>query len=222
MQDADPQTWMARGEIQSKCEHLAGAPLKPGVAEQLHSLYLAKGIMATTAIEGNTLSEEEVERRIRGDLKLPPTKEYLGTETDNVLKAANSVLREVLRGNEQQLRLEDVKDYNALILHGLSVEEGVVPGKIRTHRVTVGRDRGAPAQDCEYLLDRLSSWLGGSDFQLQDGYEIVCGVIKAIVAHLYLAWIHPFGDGNGRTARLVEVRFLLRGRGANVGGTSVK
>ena len=26
-------------------------------------------------------------------------------------------------------------------------------------------------------------------------------------AHLYLAWIHPFGDGNGRTARLVE--FLL-------------
>ena len=30
---------------------------------------------------------------------------------------------------------------------------------------------------------------------------------KAVYAHLYLAWIHPFGDGNGRTARLVE--FLL-------------
>ena len=27
-------------------------------------------------------------------------------------------------------------------------------------------------------------------------------------AHLYLAWIHPFGDGNGRTARLVEFAIL--------------
>ncbi|HEY8666568.1 MAG TPA: Fic family protein [Tepidisphaeraceae bacterium] len=29
------------------------------------------------------------------------------------------------------------------------------------------------------------------------------------MAHLYLAWIHPFPDGNGRTARLVEFRILL-------------
>jgi hypothetical protein len=36
------------------------------------------------------------------------------------------------------------------------------------------------------------------------------GIMKAIMAHLYLAWIHPFGDGNGRTARLIEYRILLR------------
>jgi Fic family protein len=29
------------------------------------------------------------------------------------------------------------------------------------------------------------------------------------VAHLYLVWIHPFGDGNGRTARLLELQLLL-------------
>jgi Fic family protein len=29
------------------------------------------------------------------------------------------------------------------------------------------------------------------------------------VAHLYLAWIHPYGDGNGRTARLLELEILL-------------
>ena len=33
--------------------------------------------------------------------------------------------------------------------------------------------------------------------------------IWAILAHLYIAWIHPFGDGNGRTARLVEYEILL-------------
>ena len=34
-------------------------------------------------------------------------------------------------------------------------------------------------------------------------------ILKAILAHLYIAWIHPFGDGNGRTARLLEVQILL-------------
>lgn len=39
--------------------------------------------------------------------------------------------------------------------------------------------------------------------------RIASGVLKATDAHLYLAWIHPFGDGNGRTARLVEFQLLL-------------
>jgi len=34
-------------------------------------------------------------------------------------------------------------------------------------------------------------------------------IVKAVLAHLYIAWIHPFGDGNGRTARLMELRILL-------------
>ena len=34
-------------------------------------------------------------------------------------------------------------------------------------------------------------------------------IVKAIVSHLYLAWIHPFSDGNGRTARIVECQILL-------------
>lgn len=38
---------------------------------------------------------------------------------------------------------------------------------------------------------------------------IIYGVLKAIISHLYIAWIHPFGDGNGRTARLLEFQILL-------------
>ena len=35
-------------------------------------------------------------------------------------------------------------------------------------------------------------------------------MIKSILAHLYIAWIHPFGDGNGRTARLIEFFLLVQ------------
>ncbi len=39
--------------------------------------------------------------------------------------------------------------------------------------------------------------------------RIPVAIIKASLAHLYLAWIHPSGDGNGRTARLCEFLVLV-------------
>ena len=31
--------WIALGEAQSKCEHIAGVPLAPEIAKQLHNIY---------------------------------------------------------------------------------------------------------------------------------------------------------------------------------------
>ena len=146
--------------------------LRPDAAAELHELYLAKGIMATAAIEGNTLSEEEVERRIKGDLKLPPSKEYLGTEIDNILEACNLILQEVVRDGVTGVSAEDLWRYNGLVLKGLKVDEDVVPGEVRRHSVGVGRYRGAPAEDCEYLLERLCQWLSGSDFEAPKGLNL--------------------------------------------------
>ena len=39
--------------------------------------------------------------------------------------------------------------------------------------------------------------------------EIALAIIKAILAHVFLVLIHPFGDGNGRTSRLLEARTLM-------------
>jgi Fic family protein len=69
--------------------------------------------------------------------------------------------------------------------------------------------RGAPPQDCEYLLDRLCEWLNGPDFDGPADLRVAPAILKAIICHLYLAWIHPFGDGNGRTARLLEFYILF-------------
>jgi Fic family protein len=89
------------------------------------------------------------------------------------------------------------------------VDQGVVPGEIRRHSVGVGRYRGAPPKDCEYLLDRLCAWLEGPDFLPSPALDGVLPFLKALCTHLYLAWIHPFGDGNGRTARLIEFQILV-------------
>jgi len=200
---------MLLGEASSKCEHIAGVPLQPDVARDLHQLYLAKGAQATTAIEGNTLSEQEVLQRIKGELTLPASKEYLGQEVDNIVNACNRI-RDRLREGDDALTSERVREFNRLVLEKLRLEKGVVTGEVRQHSVVVGRSYlGAPAEDCEFLLNRLCEWLNGPDFRASEGMELVFAIIKAIVAHVYVAWIHPFGDGNGRTARLMEFQILL-------------
>jgi Fic family protein len=204
--------WMLLGEAQSKCEHIAGVPLDEKIAEQFYEVYLAKGIMATTAIEGNTLSEDEVKRRIEGKSELSPSKEYMGQEVDNVLKAFNLMADRIFSKEKSPILCTGlVKEYNRIILENLQLEKGVIPGEIRSHSVGVADYRGAPAEDCEYLLNKLFEWLNNMDKDLNEfaGQEISFGLLKAIIAHIYFAWIHPFGDGNGRTARLIECQLLL-------------
>jgi hypothetical protein len=58
-------------------------------------------------------------------------------------------------------------------------------------------------------MSKLCEWLNTGFEPPEQDDTIVYGIIKSIVAHVYLAWIHPFGDGNGRTARMLEVRFLM-------------
>jgi Fic family protein len=162
---AAPNLWIVLGEAASKCEDLAGVPLRPSVAQALHQLYLAKGALATTAIEGNTLTEKEVLQRIEGKLKLPPSKAYLGQEIDNIVKACNRI-GEAAQKTDNGLSPDLVCEFNRWVLEKLPPEENVIPGKIRPHSVLVGNVyRGAPPQDCEHLLARFCEWLESEDLE---------------------------------------------------------
>lgn len=208
VRELDYTTWMLLGEAISKTEHIAGVPLEPDSAKRLHAVYLAKGVLATTAIEGNTLTEEEVRDHLEGRLQVPPSRQYLTREIDNIVAACNGIGSGVIRGGSGPITVEEIKEYNRLVLRDLPLQEDVVPGEFRSHSVVVGRYRGAPAEDCEFLLGRFCDWING--FSLPDQPEQPYSVLAAIAAHLYFVWIHPFGDGNGRTARLIEFRFLLQ------------
>jgi Fic family protein len=172
---------------------------------------LAKGARGTAAIEGNTLSEEQVLEHLDKKLVLPPSKEYMRQEMDNIINTLNEIGETVLGRASVKLSPDIITNYNAKVLNGLSLEDGVIPGNIRHHSVgIVGTNyRGAPAKDCEFLLEQMCDWLNDAFDPADAKDSVVYGLIKAVLAHLYLAWIHPFGDGNGRTARLVEFHILL-------------
>ena len=208
MQKAPFTTWMLLAEAQTMGEHIAGVPLLPSVATTFHQLYLAKGVLATTAIEGNTLTEEEGVQLLNGKLNLPPSREYLGQEVDNIVEACNQIVERLLLGAPISLTPADIVDLNRLVLQDLPLNSEVVPGNIRENSLSIGSYRAAPPEDLDYLLERLCNWLN-KDFAGPPRYTKSFGILKAIVAHVYLAWIQPFEDGNGRTARLVEFQILL-------------
>lgn len=209
LRDVPDKIWITLGEILSKVDHVSGAPLQPAEAQQLNLIYLSKGIHATTSIEGNTLSEEEVAQRVEGHLKLPESLEYQGEEVDNLMEALNMIRKDFEDGTNPPLTVDRIKNFNSTILKNQPLEEGVVPGEFRKHSVVVGDYRGAPAQDCDYLMDEFVKFINDDLVTDHSTYEKPVAVLRAILAHLYLAWIHPFGDGNGRTARLVETQLLF-------------
>lgn len=215
------QTWVLLGECVARCDYLKTVPLNPSVRDQFHRIYLAKGVNATTAIEGNTLTEEQVRAlvdvtpsRVRAlidnKLKLPPSKEYLEREVQNILDACNEIVKYIAVGHFSEITIEKICDFNRKVLaDGVPHAEKAVPGEFRRHDVVVGNVYRAPgAQMVSDMMNSFCRWMNSDSFRNKN-MPVHFAIIKAIAAHLYIAWIHPFGDGNGRVARLLEFAILL-------------
>jgi Fic family protein len=202
--------WILLGKAVSKIEHISGAPLQPEVARTLHELYLAKGVLGTTAIEGNTLTEEQVLQLLDKKLELPPSKEYLAKEIDNIVEACSHIAEEILEGQSTSITVEEIKRLNYMVLKDLPLtDDNVTPGELRKHTVGAGRYRAVPAEDCSHLLELLCEWLNNDELKDEKANTLSFSILKAIAAHIYFELIHPFGDGNGRTGRLIEFKILL-------------
>lgn len=210
---AGPRLWTMLGEARSKIEHLAGVPLRPATAQAMMRISLIRGAVATTAIEGNTLSAEEAERFLADASSLPKSKRYMGEEIKNVVDACNAIWERCRTSDEEEITLERILTYNADLLQNTAYDVDVEPGRLRTHNVGVARYKAPEAKDVPELMRRFVAWFTSDDFRTPKGAVDDAGMLSilgAILAHLYFAWIHPFGDGNGRTARLIELAMLPR------------
>jgi Fic family protein len=170
--------------------------------------------VGTTGIEGAELTEEEVGRIVDappGVSVLPPSRrreEQEGRNAQQVMKHVAEILQE-----DPTLPLTEqlICTLHRLTTQGIDYPHNE-PGVYRSHRVTAGsyvppEDRNQMRQ----LMERFIEWFNTGPRASWPAS------IRAIVAHFYVVSIHPFGDGNGRTARAVESFILYRG-GINVRG----
>lgn len=209
--DLTSQSLLLLGQCEAYVKAINNTPILPEHYGQLINVALTKGAQSTTAIEGNTLSDEEVQK-VMDNQKLPPSKEYQEIEVRNILMAFNALLSEVVNKNVDHLiSIELLLRFHKMVGQHLGDHFAAIPGQLRNADVTVGRYRCPDYRDVPLLLDQLCIWLRNEFRYGQEQQSFSDVVIQAIVTHVYIEWIHPFGDGNGRTGRLVEFYILLRG-----------
>ncbi|MBN2050807.1 MAG: Fic family protein [Spirochaetales bacterium] len=203
------QTWYLLGQCDAIIKSISYTPIRPDYREKLHKIALIKGAQATTAIEGNTLSYKEIEE-IQDGIDLPPSREYLQKEVQNILKGFNTILKEILIDEKiSTITPELIQRFHSIVGDGLGETFKAQPGKFRRNNVTVAKYRAPNFEEILPLVKTFCDWLK-KEFHFIKGQSFHETIIEAIITHIYIVWIHPFSDGNGRTARLLEYYLLLR------------
>lgn len=208
--DLTRKGFLLLGQCEAYVKAISDAPILPEDHQRLLYVSLIKGAMATTAIEGNTLSEEEVEKILQ-DKHLPPSRKYQEIEVKNVIDALNHYLVEVVEEDKTSIiNIDLLLEFHRKIGKELGEQFDAIPGKFRNDNRVVGNYRAPDYKYVKELMKELCDWLF-KEFHYTKGQDFADVVIQAIVSHVFLEWIHPFGDGNGRTGRLLEFYILLRG-----------
>ena len=193
-----------------QCDALVSAirqtPVRPEDHRRLFDTALARGAMATTAIEGGPLDEHEIGRLMAGR-RLPVSREYQETEVMNVVRAARTLLEELEAGTPPAIDSDLVLRIHRMIGEDLGERLDAEPGRFRSEGqaapYTVPR-----AEDVPGLVEGVLDWLNREFPSPGPGGDLGQAIVRALVTHVYVLWIRPFGDGNGRTARLLEAYVL--------------
>jgi Fic family protein len=196
------------GQCYAYIRAITNTPIRPDYRKKLLQVSLRRGALATTAIEGNTLSEKDMDQ-IEAGQDLPPSRQYMQKEVANIIEALNKLLVELVQEKApEMIRPELIQRFHAMVSGGLGDGYGG-PGRYRRKNVTVGNYRPPSFEQMEEMVGKFCDWISG-EFHYARGQNFDDALLQAVVSHVYMVWIHPFLDGNGRTARLLEFYLLLR------------
>ncbi|HML54163.1 MAG TPA: Fic family protein [Solidesulfovibrio magneticus] len=189
---------------------IASLPVLPHLAAFLDADLIRKSIFSTAALEGNPLDEKAVGALLEIEGSATAANDFereilnLKATHDKFILATNKA-----KDAKPLLLSEDlIKDVHAAITIGVN-DAAISPGRYRNTSVQVGNPEHGGTyvppkilQDIKTLMAAFVDWLNGEALLRTDP------VIRAALAHYHLAKIHPFRDGNGRTARMIEAMIL--------------
>jgi len=173
-------------------------PLSKGIISRLHTEMLVEWTYNSNAIEGNTLTLQETKLVLLEGITVrnKSLSEYL--ETINHRDAIEFV--EELAESKHKITERNIREIHSLILKEIDSEYA---GKYRDINVRIsGSSHNPPnALKVKELMRQFSKT------QLNTTEH---PVVEAALAHHRLVSIHPFIDGNGRTARLLMNLILIK------------
>ena len=175
-------------------------PASPEALAKLEHYYDIELTYTSNAIEGNTLGPVETTLVIEKGITVSgkPLKDHL--EALDHYDAIRYV-RELAR-RETPLTEGEVRNLHKLVMQRSAPEiAGLYASLPRYVRTETGRHSFPSPAEVPALMGDFAGWLQTSPNTPE----------MAFTAHLRLVDIHPFNDGNGRTARLLMNLVLIRG-----------
>lgn len=175
-------------------------PLPEATLRSLLEDFLIRFAHDTTALEGNTLSLHETQGVLEHGITIggKTIREHL--EVTNIPTAWRA-LNEWVRSSEPLT--EDVLTHlHQLTMQGILLDD---VGPYRTVPVFIRGSRHVPPNPL-----RISDAMGNFVKQFACRAPSVHPIVFAAQAHIQLAAIHPFVDGNGRVSRFLVNGLLLR------------
>lgn len=209
------------GTIEACKEVIENAPLLPAYERQFQNEALARTVHHGTHIEGNDLSFIQAERvllhaKSESDAEKVADKAQVVAKERDIQEIINYRLTMgyvddiFKRSQEQDFKYSEkqIRDLHKLTVQKIVATESqgnyrksqVVLKDSRTGEVTF---RPPPAVEVPYLMEDFVDWINS-----KSNREIHT-VLRAGIAHYALAAIHPFVEGNGRTARAFATLVLF-------------
>jgi len=192
-------------QIEAIHANVALARILPERAIELHFRATVEKTHSSTQIEGNPLTFKQVDYIIK--TKGLTRHKYAETEVRNYKKALDFIDRRKLTG--APLQYKDLLMLHELAMKDLMPDEKV--GALRTGAVyIINQDEtlkytGPPARSVQKKINDLLNWV-------ETSRKSVHPCIVSAILHYQFVSIHPFADGNGRTARLATMLYLgIRG-----------
>lgn len=181
---------------------LTNIPYQRSWTEQLQVVQLKREVAGTSRIEGADFTDKEL------DAAMKESPEQLHTRSQRQAAAAVRTYRWIAGlAPDRPLDGALIKETHRKIIAGAD-DDHCPPGQLRGKdtNVTFGipPHRGAEGgEECEAAFDGLCR-AAQQEFQRHDP------LIQALALHYHFAAMHPFLDGNGRTARALEALMLQR------------
>ena len=175
-------------------------PLPTAAVRRLNEQLTVEWIYNSNAIEGNTLTLKETQLILETGLTIAGKSLREHFEVINHKEAIDYV--EALATGESPITPFHVRQIHKLVLARIDDDSA---GRYRNLPVRITGSTHQPPEPWEVpeRMTRWGDWLNGPALELNS-------VERAALAHHRLAAIHPFVDGNGRTARLVMNLLLMR------------
>jgi len=195
------------GLIEAAREVVKNAPLVPVYESRFVKDALARTVHHGTHLEGNDLTLAETKKIIEGENILAAKRDVQEViNYRNVLKYIDSLEKEIKEGLQYSQTL--LKKINRIVCQRIVPGEQV--GRYRETQVVLkdeGTDevvfRPPAAIEVPYLVEDFFDWLNSTEAKK------IHPVLRAGVAHYYIVSVHPFVEGNGRTARALATLVLF-------------